>query len=457
MVMMAASAGAETNYWENQDVNNLTDDWAETGNVAGVRIYDGTNYAVTGENTYSGNTMIHGGGLKISTDGGTATRITASSAIEIYAGGTLEFYHPFNGSSTYTNQLVADDIPVHLRGGTLYLHSRITSASAMLSQKIGALNSDYGHGTVHLLGRDKANPDPTNTLQFASLSRATGSTLLFSREYADGTPTLNIFLDSQAEGIMDAWAVAYKNYRYDFVWYDASGEGAIKLGDNVTRTTSLSAGGHVNTDGGSMTLSDDAVIDSLRIRSDGYNDGVNHNLNGNQLTITSGGLLNSRSAYTLTNGSLTTGNDELFLHHYDGSCTIAANIVGDMDVTTCGGMILSGTNTFSGDLYVNNGTVTLSGSNDNMGEAHVAPGAALSLSPDVVTADTAIDLLFDGRVYGKVDVAADSDTVIVGTLKVGGETLSSGEYTAESHPDFISGAGTLCVPPSSAGTVFILR
>jgi autotransporter-associated beta strand protein len=96
---------------------------------------------------------------------------------------------------------------------------------------------------------------------------------------------------------------------------------------------------------------------------------ANLDLGGNTLTVENGGMLvsfNAGGPVNIINGTLTrSGAGDILLHNY-GTATISANITNDganaVSLVTGGGgtTVLSGSNTYTGDTYINGGVLQIS-------------------------------------------------------------------------------------------------
>ncbi len=135
-----------------------------------------------------------------------------------------------------------------------------------------------------------------------------------------------------------------------FTAYDVN---SFASGNNTEVTTGANFASHTNTN----SIKFAAVADL--------------NLGGNTLTVENGGMLVSYAvggAVNITNGTLTrSGAGDILLHNYGtGITTIGANITNDganaVNLVTggVGTTVLSGNNSYTGDTYINGGTLQIS-------------------------------------------------------------------------------------------------
>lgn len=173
-------------------------------------------------------------------------------------------------------------------------------------------------------------------------------------------------------------------------------------------------------------------------------------LNGNTLSFQSGGLLHAGTAdYAINNGLIDVSagsnpQDYLYVHQRSTSdLTIGAAITGSAGLakTGTGQLNLSGTNTYSGDTYVNQGTLAMSGSGtvDNTGVITVHEGATFSISG---VSGGSFSIGGSQTLAGNGTVAlGGNDLTVTGSVSPG---LSAGELT------FTSTGGSVVMDTGSA-------
>lgn len=395
--------------------------------------YSKQKFMLGGSTAYSGPTFINGTTLQI-----TGSMNTTTPYVEVnrgnYGSGTLNAY------SDGDNDRIADDLPIYLQGGGLSLSGPNNKSPV----------ETLGTVTVRpSASRVQASPYRGVTrFTIADLVRDRGTVYFYAGTTGSHTGPLggtsgwrgHIFLTGQAEGYMGGWATAAllsnSGYR-DLATYSAA-RGVEILGTSVARPGQVDgapAGSHVLTTGAQGVLAGNASIASLVVQGGG-----NNGLGGFTLDLTGGGLL-ATTAYTISNGNLTSSADELYLTALNGM-TVDANLIGGMDVITTGTMAFGGTNTLAGELCVNSGTLSLTGVNLFNIIITLAPGGTLDLQrSDAVTDGTVVNLLHSNP-FGMLNLGAD---VTIEALNLDGDWQPAGDYTANDLPDWVSGPGTLHV------------
>jgi autotransporter-associated beta strand protein len=146
-----------------------------------------------------------------------------------------------------------------------------------------------------------------------------------------------------------------------------------------------------------LTGSGNMTIHALRVAGN-----FNQDLGGRTVVLGSGGLIVNRS--TVSNGVLDFGSGPGFIGAYDNSNqgTISATIAGSGGITILGnsqGLNLSANNTFTGGLFVNGGTVTLTNANAaNGNNVTVNDLGALAVNVSTLGGATIGGLSGDGHV-----------------------------------------------------------
>lgn len=168
------------------------------------------------------------------------------------------------------------------------------------------------------------------------------------------------------------------------------------------------------------------------------------NLGGNTLTVENGGMLVSydvSGAVNITNGTLSrSGAGDILLHNYGtGTTTIGANITNDganvVNLVTggTGTTVLSGNNSYTGDTYINGGTLQIS-SDSQLGDIN---GSIARLVREYVgynngasKTNSALFFLGGGSGSGAAGLFTtnSSQNVTTTTLTNGGSGYTSGIY-----------------------------
>jgi autotransporter-associated beta strand protein len=223
-------------------------------------------------------------------------------------------------------------------------------------------------------------------------------------------------------------------------------------------------------------LASSATINSLRFTAGGAsNIGV-----GKTLILGSGGLIftNNNGAIGTsglpTSGTLQFGEDVapaegVVWANGTNTNTIAASIAGDLGLSKAGTgtLILTGSNSYSGDTYVGGGTLQVgtglfSSNLGSDGDVTVATGAVLSLlNGGAIPDDATLTLEQFGLFNGKVNLSAGVNES-VGSLIFGDDfqlpgTWGSTASTALFKNDtYFSGTGLLTVVPEPRSAMMLL-
>jgi autotransporter-associated beta strand protein len=429
---------------------------------------------LNGVNTYTGNTTIAYGTLKI---GGAGSLGAGDYAGDIRNAGSLNFASSANqmlsgvlsgagtlvksgtgtltlsGNNTYTGATtvnggllsldyrtsntdkVASGAALTFGGGTL---SVIGHGSADTTQSVAGTTINAGASAVTVTKNAAAN---NASLHLNTITRSLGGTLNVA--YAGtgaGVATVTTDNLNDATGILGGWATF-------------GGTGWAKNGVNTADGAIVAYSGYTadtwaagnNTDvSATGSVAADSVTNSLRINTAAPTTltlaGVN--------TLTSGGLLVGpgvgNNATLITGGSLSgSASGELIVqqHNTANALTIASAIADNTGATAltksgAGTLALTGTNTYTGETWVSDGTLSIS-SNANLGA--VATGARLNLS-EGTTLKTTATFALDNAGANKRAInllgSATIDTAASTTLTVGGVISGDNALTK-------TGTGTL--------------
>ncbi len=466
--------------------NNVTLTPAVTLGGAGAPSQTGALVNVSGNNTLSGPIALTGS-TTISVDAGSlaltnATGITGSGAnltltgsgtgtlaagLQTGTGGLIK-----NGTGTWTltgantntgattinaGTLVADlsanptgvlgaTAPLNLAGGNLTVRGAATGAS---TQTLG--NLTLSPATNSILAIDPNNGTGTTVTLGGTVNRGAGSTLVFdytsanagARTYAvsgpvsgTGAPTgaNNIFgyaLVKDATGTGLARVDGANNIsRFDDTTAATLDAASNSATTDFTTLNTVYTGGVLNwTDGGALT---NRAVNSLTFDTTNTGGIVNMGAPSNLLTVSSGALLfRGPNNGTLQGGRVTSVGGELFVHQLgSGLFTIASAIpTGSLIKDGSGTLLLSGANTFSGPLRINEGVVRGSGSTAFGNDAAVVIANTAGTGLELNGTNQSIGSLAGGGALGG-NVALGS-----GRLTVGGDN------TATTFGGTITGAG----------------
>ena len=347
----------------------------------------------SGNHTFSGKTHVNAESFTL-VDGGVLNSTSAIvGAGRIGLGGGRAGLILDNGGESSHGDRIPDLTPVHLEGMKLTLIGR---TGEQLTETLGSVHATRGMSEIVVTG-------PSGTgFQIQSFNRQPGAGVRFDLGQAGGkvkftnVPTLD-------DGIIGGWAVV-RGYGFtddqDFATYGPNG--VVAFSDLHTYATNLVAAtpsDNVDLLGQQVTLASDQNINALRIRDSDVD------LNGNKLTLESGGLILRRFGDVIGGGELTAGttaNGELIV---SGIGTIEADIVdnaqGPVGLTYAsdsGALLLSGNNTYSGPTVFSAGTGST---------VELLREAALPSGTDLKISGTDLRIAFDSAnplVLGRLEV-----------------------------------------------------
>lgn len=307
---------------------------------------------------YVGETLIRGGYLNLADRG----RLSTTSRIVVGSGGELLLNNSrseIGGGFPYVeSDRVADHIPVVMRGGEIRLWS---PSEGEATERIGRL--DVQRGMASIVGQPGyySWDEGKTTLTLGELERAEGSTLFFDFEYPasvkfDNTPVLE-------NSLIGPWATVNRVYQggmvTDFATYGSNGVEALTTFHGLSAAT---ANDNVLVTQNAVLPAGTTTVNSLTTRGE---NGVELDLGGRRLTVTSGGIL---LAGSIVNGELAPGDstNELIITRGGNRLysEVNANIVDgaagptDLTLATAKHTVqydLGGVNTYSGTTRVNNG------------------------------------------------------------------------------------------------------
>ncbi|MBI2512381.1 MAG: autotransporter-associated beta strand repeat-containing protein [Opitutae bacterium] len=390
----------------------------------GILQEDGTDQTITGSSlrltlgAASTFNVAGTGNLTISTTGGT---IATSST------NTLTLTGSNTGIGTISSQIAGTGGTVTKTGtGTWVLsgNNSYTGGTTLAggTLQIGHANALGTSGTVRFTG---------GTLQYGS-----GITTDFSSRIANSTGAIAI--DTNGNDVTFASALASTNTG----GLAKSGAGTLTLGaaNSYTGGTTLNAGtlalgnnsalgtGTLTVNGGTLTASGGA-----RTLSNSVTLAADLTIGGSQdLTLSGGIALGGNRTFTIDNTGTTTFSGSLTEPWYS-------------DITKAGNgrLVLSGSNTFSGAMIVNAGTLAVTNSGA-LGSSSwnnvVANGATLELSNNVSLAENGF------TITGTGDGGAGAINNLSGTNTLTGQIVLGGATTIN------SAAGSLTLDTASLGS-----
>jgi autotransporter-associated beta strand protein len=316
------------------------------------------NVTLNGTNTYTGTTTISGGTL------------------------TLDFAN-FGGAAT-ASQILYHGVTagsLTLNAGTL---TESSTSNQTKGQSFGGVLISSGASNLTQVGRTSgAHP----WISLGSLTRTAGATVEIDSQSASGgslTDGTTGYFTTQADGasgILGGWATANGGSDWARATTSAGTAGTVGTGEFHIYGYGQSGAAYVNTAAttaasnldmtASVTLNSNVTVGSVRFNN--ASTGATLNLNGTNIIATGGILVAptaSLNATTITGGTaLTSGNgSDLIVNQYDtnGALTIVGNIANNgssqaigLTKTGPGTLVISGNDTFTGNIYLNTGSLQL--------------------------------------------------------------------------------------------------
>ena len=308
--------------------------------------------------TFSGSGSLTGAMALTKTGTGSLTLTTANS----YTGGTIlsqgSIVVSNNNALGTVGGITINDTGTGTNSTGLYIDA--TAGNVNLSRPVTVANE--GTGTVTLGNASTAN---LNQAIFSGLITLNKSVTLMNSAFGDRlqfsggiTGTGDVTVDGVSNTRKTIFIGASNNFNGNVY---VTGNGRLQLSDGSTSTTDLIP------DTSSVNLNTSGAVFNLA-------------KNGNNETIDA---LNG-VAGTSVNG--VAGNDTLTVGSNSGSGSFAGAITGSLGITKAGAgtQVLSGTNSFTGAIQVNGGTLTLSGSTTTTGNLNSAAGSTINASGSVL-------------------------------------------------------------------------
>ncbi len=415
--------------------------------------------SLTGTNTFSGSVLINAGTLTLS---GASGRVASASGITIGNSTVLTL----DNSAAEQADRIGNSAAITFGGGTL----NYISDSNGSTETVGALNASGGASTVSVVHNGTAGN--STSLTFSSLGTiAPGATVNFSATGGTLGATStgpHVYITGQAQGLIGGWATVGS----DFAEYYLDGVRAFSsyytgsLGINIhdaskivlLNSSSLSSA-YTMTNAGTTTdlglsLADLATVD-LGASST------------RTLNLAGGGLIKSTATATtisgsgrLTAGDTTSGTLSVTVDA-GNTLTISASIIdnagtngiygdaGDgvvaLTKADAGMLVLSGTNTFNGDVFINGGTLQI-GNESSLGAVAknlVFGGGTLRISTGFTAATQKI-FTVGSDLIGTFDIAT-GETFLLGNAS---NVLTTGNAAGILYK---SGSGILVVQGANTG------
>lgn len=416
---------------------------------------------LSGINGYDGGTIINGGSVIIS------GRYSKSTSLTTLNAGTLTLDYSSDANNKLQQQL-------NLGGGALVM----TGGTTNYSETVTATTVAAGASSI-------TRSSGTTVLQQNAITRSVGGTLNYSIGNIANTDNTN------TNGILGGWVTVG---RTDWAKNSTGiANGSITAytayTDTSAGTTAPGTAANVNLLASNTTAWNTQTINSLRFNAASA---LTLTLaSGQTLAVSSGGILVSSNVgannQSITGGTLAGANGQDLTIHQNGTGVLAigsviANNTSATGLTKSGTgkMVLTGTNTYTGQTYLNEGTVGIS-SNANLGAA--ATGATLNLDGGTLEATSTFGL-YNGSAGtnnrsvtlaqngGTIAVTGANNLTIAGTVSgvgslnktdtgtltlsgantyTGGTTITAGKLLVNSAGG--TGTGTGAVAVASGGTL----
>lgn len=422
------------------------------GSTASLGLTKSGNATLTlqGNNQFTGATLVEQGVLVVG-GGNSSGRLSGTASVMVKQGAILRISNT-SGTNVLTDR-INDTATVTLAGGTLDFNTN-AAANTDYSELIGSLQLNAGANSLLV---DQATAGRTSTLSLSSITRQTGATVNFTGGSSGlGVSTRNrLDVAGLSAGFVGGWATQGADFVKYVVDIDSTTSGnqgsitAFTADDySVVAQSSWSSTLHVKPTA-------DQTLDAARqVASANLASGMDLALNGNVLTIVSGGLIKQGGAVgatgagvrsQITNGTVTAGttaNAELFVRvtgaNLNITATVSDNTAGAVNVAKSGAgtLLLGGVNTYTGATWVNEGTLIVGtgGTGANMTQAssigRTGSGTTTVNAAGVLTGTGLVqgNLVLNGGAVRPGDTSGDAR----GTLWVGGNmTFTAGSVAMQ--------------------------
>jgi autotransporter-associated beta strand protein len=354
------------------------------------RVQGGT-LAFQSAQSYTGTTLLMGGTTTFEND---ATLLNTSDISINHA--TL-FLSNNSSLQTQNNNRVGDAIAISLRGGTISVTGRLSTAA---TETLGAVSALQGANTI--TATTGGGTITSMDLTLASLTRSTGATVNFTgttlgQQGNSARIMVTSPLTTVGSGLLGAWAIANNT---DYAAYNTGlgigvvGQGGFTGYDGTFGTGNLT---QIPATAATTTELTAGTTNTAVLRLAGaFTNNITFSAGSNILNLELGGLLRSdnNNATTIgtvaSRGILTSGTPELVVYNNANTTgatamTINSSIQGAgtaLVKSGAGVLALTGVNTYDGGTTVTQGTLELRGT--NTGDV-VIPAGGLTLNNANVT------------------------------------------------------------------------
>lgn len=426
----ANSGGPYNGVWTNGD-DAVFEGTAGTVTIGGIAA-NNLAFNVTGYTLSGANTLTLGGapsiitipsGVSATNGNNTAAILAGSGGLTLAGGGTLTLnpsaVSTFTGGLTQNGGTLIEDFTyisgatptdlinnsntLTLGGGNLTIKAKSYGGNNA-TQTFNGLTLNSGGGQI----TGNRNYDTSLTVNFGAIAANTaGSSLLFTIPLFVGPTAFTTALPTNSTGIYGG-RIVFNNASataYDWATTPSTSQPyAITNYSGYTPMTAAAANDANNVSysvqtSGTLTLAGAHTHNTLKLLSGAYN--ANLDLSTYSLTLAGGGLLfvegGGYAQGNIVNGGnpgLMAGDSgggiyDLVVQQYSAKVLYIGSIIGDnsghstsLTKAGPGQLTLKGANTFSGGLYVNAGTVALSGSGaiNSCTKLAIAEGGAFDVS-----------------------------------------------------------------------------
>lgn len=313
---------------------NLLRATSATGTTDTLIVTGGGTVALYGANTFTGTTTVNAGALQLNHSTNNITKISSTAALI-------------------------------LNGGSVSL---IGNGGAATVQSVSA--TSLGNSTAPLGGSARiavtSGLDQNATLNLGTITRNTGTTADFSTtNTGTGVAAITIGNGNNALNILGAYATFNRTD-----WAVNGGGGNVTALASGSYTTSFATGSHTSLSANATLPSGGATTGTLRIT--GTSAVAFNSTTQGTLTIESGGILITPTAgatsigATNRRGTLSSSTNEFVIHQNSTAGALSIHsVIPDTVAGTAliksgdGNLILTGTNTYTGNTYINGGTLTV--------------------------------------------------------------------------------------------------